>query len=372
MNDPPKQPRTAQGEQSLGRDFYVDSGRFAQERDKIFARSWLMIGRADELTKAGAYRGVTIGGQPAVLVRGHDGRLRAFHNVCRHRGATIVEDGDGCFDKPSMVCPYHAWSYDLQGQLIGAPNMAGVENFAREQYGLKPIRVESTHGFLFARLDGSDEPLARWLAPLERHLSASAAERLLCARRIEYEVRANWKLLFENYSECYHCPTVHPALNRLTPYKGASNEVQEGPILGGPMNLADGIESMSTSGQRVGGWLPGLDDQSRRAVFYFTVFPSCFLSFHPDYLLVHRIEPQAVDATRVICEFLFDPRAVADPTFDPADAVEFWDLTNRQDWDVCQRVQQGARSTAFGPGPLSNLESVVAAFDRHYRSVMSA
>lgn len=362
--------RTAQGQYSLGREFYVDGELFAREREIIFARSWILLGRDDQWNAARAFCATEIGGQPIVVLRGDDHRLRGFHNVCRHRGATLLSQGKGCLEKEAITCPYHAWSYDLNGKLVGAPNMAGVESFARDQHGLRPIRVESHEGFVFAHGGAPDKQLTEFLAPVAAHLRRSGAQDLVLARSIAYDVHANWKLIFENYSECYHCPTVHPALNRLTPYRGASNESHDGPILGGPMGLADGIESMSISGRRAGCWLPGLSAEDRRAVFYFTVFPSCFLSFHPDYLLVHRLVPQAVDRTQVVCEFLFHADSAAQPGFDPREVVEFWDLTNRQDWEVCERVQEGARSTAFAPGPLSDLESVVAAFDRHYRQAL--
>jgi Rieske 2Fe-2S family protein len=362
--------RSALGQRSLERKFYVDPALFDRELEWIFARAWIMLGREQDCRKPRTARATTVGGQPIVIVRGDDGQLRGFHNVCRHRGATVANEGIACLEKPTLTCPYHAWSYDLAGNLVGAPNMMCVENFERDRYGLKPIHVKLSDGFVWVSLAGQPGDAASYFEPLTVHLRSSGAEGLINTQTIEYEVRANWKLLFENYSECYHCPTVHPALNRLTPYKGASNEVLEGPILGGPMSLAEGVETMSTSGKYCGRALPGLSDDQRRSVYYFTVFPSCFLSFHPDYLLVHRIEPLAVDRTRVACEFLFHPDAAARANFDPRDAVEFWDLTNRQDWEVCERVQQGARSSAFAPGPLSDLESVVAAFDRHYLSVM--
>lgn len=362
--------RTAQGQYSLGREFYVDQDLFAREQETIFARTWQMMGRESELSAPRSYRSTTVGGQPIVLVRGDDGILRGFHNVCRHRGALVVDAGQGCLEKSTITCPYHAWSYDFSGQLVGAPNMAGVEDFSRQDHGLHSVRVETAYGFCFVTLDADAASLDEFLLPVREHLISSGATDLHSGARLEYDIHANWKLMFENYSECYHCPTVHPALNRLTPYRGASNERQDGPILGGPMGLADGVESMSGSGKRVACPLPGRSAAEQRAVFYFTVFPSFFLSFHPDYLLVHRLEPQAVDRTRIVCEFLFHPSVAEDKRFDPRDAVEFWDVTNRQDWEVCERVQSGARSSAFSPGPLSNLESIVAAFDRHYRSTM--
>ncbi len=362
--------RSAAGAHSLGREFFVDQELFAREQANIFARSWLLLGRSSDWERANSFATMEIGGQPVVVVRSADGILRGFHNVCRHRGATVVDGEKGCLEKGLMTCPYHAWSYDLTGQLIGAPNMASVENFQRANYRLQPFHIQTAHGFVFGNLSDQPPELASALKTVESHLKDWGVAELALGARLEYQVRANWKLLFENYSECYHCPTVHPALNRLTPYKGSDNESQDGPILGGPMNLADGIATMSTTGKLAGCPIPGLDSKQLRSVYYFTVFPSFFFSFHPDYLLIHRLEPQRVDATRVICEFLFHPAVLSDASFDPSGAVEFWDMTNRQDWEVCERVQSGARSTAFAPGPLSNLESIVAAFDRHYRKVM--
>lgn len=364
--------RSAHGAQSLGREFYIDRDLFAREQEKIFARSWLMLGRTAEWSEPNAFAALELGGQPVLIVRSADGSLRGFHNVCRHRGAQILTERKGCLEKGLLTCPYHAWSYDSMGRLIGAPNMAGVESFQRDDYRLKTFEVQSAHGFAFGNLSEHPTEIGSALAVVEPHLRHWRVAELECGARLEYEVQANWKLLFENFSECYHCPTVHPMLNRLTPYRGSDNESQEGPILGGPMNLADGIATMSTTGELAGCPIPGLDAKQQRSVYYFTVFPTGFVSFHPDYVLVHRLEPQQVDRTRVVCEFLFHPAVHAQSSFDPSGAVEFWDLTNRQDWEVCERVQAGAQSKAFAPGPLSNLESIVAAFDRHYRACLNA
>jgi Rieske 2Fe-2S family protein len=159
---------------------------------------------------------------------------------------------------------------------------------------------------------------------------------------------------------------VHPALNALTPYQASDNDFTSGPILGGPMYLADGVESMTRTSCHIAAPRPRLDSRQRRSVYYYTVFPSFFLSLHPDYVMIHRLQPVAVDRTLVHCDFFCHPDEVARPSFDPAPAVEFWDLTNRQDWHVCELVQQGAVSREFRPGPYAELESVVAAFDRHY------
>lgn len=138
------------------------------------------------------------------------------------------------------------------------------------------------------------------------------------------------------------------------------------------MQLSDDSESMSTNGKAVGGILPNLNADQRRAVAYYTVFPSFFLSAHPDYVLIHRIERAKVGSTKVVCQFLFHPDSIAMPNFDPAPAVDFWDLTNRQDWEVCELAHRGITNVAYEPGPYSDLESVVAAFDRHYHQVIKA
>lgn len=371
--------RSAQGALSLERNFYSDPAIYAREQTAIFSKSWLLLGRLNDHWPLGeishtAYKTLDVAGSPVVLLRtadGTDGAVRGFHNVCRHRGAMLLDEPSGCLEKGVVVCPYHAWSYDCLGRLVGAPNMADVESFQRTDYGLHPVRVETLHGFVFANLDRDACSVDSFLQPLERYLEAWSVAELETVVSLEYNVRANWKSIFENFNECYHCPTIHPALNRLTPYRNADNEFVDGPILGGPMRFADGIDTMSQSGARVGKWLPKLNENQRRTVCYFTVFPSFFISFHPDYVMVHRLEPLAVDSTKITCEFLFHPDSKLDPKFDPSLATDFWHLTNQQDWEVSERVQLGARSAYFQPGPLSNLEDIVAAFDRYYLSVVS-
>lgn len=357
---------------SLERRFYVDEQLFAREQSAIFSQSWFMLGRDSEWGQVAAptsacYKTFDMAGLPIVLTRTTDGSLRGFHNVCRHRGAAIVDQPFGCLEKGVLTCPYHGWSYDSAGYLVGAPNMFEVSGFRREEFGLRPVKIATAHGFIFASVLPGPPTIESVLSSIHSRLDQWSVGKLDIAATIEYDVHANWKLLFENYSECYHCPKVHPALNRLTPYRGSSNEWTCGAILGGPMSLADGIETMSLNGRFIGPPLPNLDADAMRSVYYFTVFPNFFLSLHPDYVLVHRLEPRSVNMTRVVCQFLLPADSIRAAGFNLQPALEFWDMTNRQDWSVCERVQRGARSPAFSPGPLSNLESIVAAFDRHYR-----
>jgi Rieske 2Fe-2S family protein len=193
---------------------------------------------------------------------------------------------------------------------------------------------------------------------------------LASAHQTVYEVDANWKLFFHNYSECYHCPSVHPHLNRLTPYRQTENDLDEGPVLGGPMWMSNAEGSMTMHGGRCAPPFDGLSPEERARVYYYTLFPSAFLSLHPDYVLVHRAQPLQIDRTRIVCDWLFHPEAMAAPGFDPQPAIDFWDLTNRQDWELCANAFRGVVSRAWRPGPYSELESQLAAFDRQYLAAL--
>jgi Rieske 2Fe-2S family protein len=243
--------------------------------------------------------------------------------------------------------------------------MENVPGFDTKDFGLHEIPSSVVAGFLWINFLPQDST-AEFLEPLANVFAAWQMSDLVVAAELQYVVKANWKLLFQNYSECYHCPTVHPALNRLTPYLGSSNELIRGPILGGPMQLAAGCGTMSENGELIGTVIPSLDLTQQRQVSYFTVFPNIFLSVHPDYALVHRLQRLSNRETEVVCQFLFQRQDRERPNFDPVRAVRFWDLTNRQDWEVCERAQLGMEDVGYRPGPYSNLESVVAAFDRHY------
>jgi Rieske 2Fe-2S family protein len=192
-------------------------------------------------------------------------------------------------------------------------------------------------------------------------------EELRSVHQTVYEVEANWKLFFQNYSECYHCPPVHKVLNKLTPYRGSVNDLDEGPFLGGPMKMSAGRgSSMTMSGRACGTTLGEVSGDDLGLVYYYTIFPSMFLSLHPDYVLVHRGVPVAASHTRIYCDWYFHPDAIDAPGFDPVEAIEFWDMTNREDWDLCTIAQQGISSRAYTPGPYAELESQLAAFDREY------
>ena len=361
--------RSSHGAMSLSREDVTCASIWKRESDRIFNRHWLCVGRASDLHPESKCLHVEIENNLLLVTRSSRNELKAFHNICRHRGSRLVDDSNCGTIGSKIVCPYHAWSYDRDGTLVAAPNMQEVDTFDRSEYGLRSVGCREWEGFIFVKLDGEsgfDEYISE-LNPLVKPWSIGDLAKHAV---IEYEVAANWKLIFQNYSECYHCPTVHPILNQLTPYKGSDNNLDSGAILGGPMMLSDNAKTMSMDGKAAAMPLPGLNETQKRSVAYYTLFPSKFLSVHPDYVLVHRLQRIATNKTKVVCEFLFHSAAIEDRSFSPTAALEFWDLTNRQDWHVCELAQSGMSADGYVPGPYSNLESVVAAFDRHYREVM--
>ena len=356
--------RSVSGARSLEARYYVSAEIFALETERIFRRDWLCVGRDDDTPEPGDYRTCEIEGEPLLLLRGDDGDVRGFANVCRHRGAVLCEKPRGRIPR-ALICPYHAWSYDRSGRLLAAPTMRS-DQLDTSALGLARVAAQSWQGFLFVNLSAHPRGLVETYAPMETRLAPWSLERLVEAHRLEYDVAANWKLLFQNYSECYHCPSVHPALSRMSASDSAANDILSGLFLGGPMQLEDGVDSMTTSRAACGSLFPGLSAIERRRVYYYTCFPTMFVSPHPDFVLVHRLHRIAVDRTHVVCQFLFSPEDVGEPSFDPRPAVEFWDLTNRQDWAVCESVQKGMASSRYEPGPYSDWESVLVEFDRHY------
>jgi Rieske 2Fe-2S family protein len=351
---------------------YTSAETYARERERIFDRAWLYAGRSATWTEPGAYSLFEIFGESIIIVRGQDGVLRGFYNVCRHRGTRLCERDAGKF-AGAIVCPYHAWTFKLDGALDAARNMSGVPDFDKADYPLHRIAVEEVAGCAFVNFEA--EPARRFgataaefLAPLAAKFERWDISSLVCARSISYDVAANWKLIVQNYSECYHCPVIHPQLDKLSPWDSGSNDLETGAILGGPMRLREAHDTMSVSG-RGRAPLGTVDRDDLRHVYYYAIFPATLLSLHPDYVMLHRVVPLGVDRSRVVCEWLFAPEAAGALGFDPSDVVDFWDVTNRQDWHVCELSQTGIASRAYTPGPYSGYESMLAAYDAHYRSI---
>ena len=346
--------------------YYTDAEVFARELEVFYRRKWVNVGRLEEMPARGSWIARTIAGDSILIVRRDDGAgVRAFYNVCRHRGTQLCEEPSG-EAAAGIRCPYHAWTYDLDGRLIGAPHMDGSTGFSRELFPLNRVDADVWDGFVFVRLEVTRATsLPDQLARLPQKFAAWRMGDLRRAHQVAYDVAANWKLIVQNYNECLHCPTLHPALNKLSHYLSGENESVDSCYIGGRMDLSDGAQTMSMDGTCARAPLPGLSDEERRHVYYYSVFPNFMLAPHPDYVLTHTLWPLAPDRTRIVCDWLVHPDEADRPDFDMSDATAFWDMTNRQDWHVCELAQRGISSRGYQPGPYSNREELLYAFDRY-------
>jgi glycine betaine catabolism A len=345
---------------------YTSAEVFAWERQHFFGGGWTCAGHGSRLPAPGDQLAVQTGAGSAIIVRGEDGVIRAFANTCRHRGHELLPcaggagtaDAGAAINAKAIVCPYHSWAFSLSGELRGAP---GYRELETRDWSLRELPAAEWHGLVF--VDGSGGaagplPLSS-LAPL---IAPYEPSRLVVAATHRYHAAANWKILTENYHECYHCPTIHPELCSVSAPHSGENYDSSGGWIGGWMSLRDGADTMSLDGHSGGVPLRGLAGDALRTVIYVGIFPNVLLSLHPDYVMTHVLAPTAADRTVIECTWAFAPEAVSSPGFDPSYAVDFWDLTNQQDWSACESVQRGLGSPFASPGPLSPSEDAVYSF----------
>jgi Rieske 2Fe-2S family protein len=338
---------------------YVDPAAWRRERDRVLFGEWFCIGRVDDLGLAATERVavVDVVGESVLVTRDGAGRLHAAYNVCRHRGSQIYPRPPGapalCEATGALRCPYHSWTYSLAGELLRAPHTEPGE-IDPADFALHPVGVQEWAGFAFVHLTPAGAaPVEDALARAAANLANYAMGDLVTGRTLSYEVAANYKVLAENYNECYHCGPVHPELTRLVPAFG-----------GGGAGLAwtDGIPhregawTFTTTGTTTRAPLPGLSEAERTRHKGELVHPNLMLSCSADHVAAFVLWPQDVDRTRIDCHLLFAREAVQDPGFDPSDAADLWDLVNRQDWAICESVQRGMSSRAYTHGWFAPME----------------
>ena len=356
-------PSAPAGTTTLPARYYCDPALFEREGERIHRAMWTAACPLEDLAEPGDYRLVEVAGDCLIVVRGQDGRVRAHHNVCRHRGTRMVEAESGRLPG-SIQCPYHAWTYGLDGTLRRAPHMDRVEGFSVADYPLAAAACEAWGGIVFVRVAEEGPDLREQLGPAASRLGPWRIGDLRSAHTEHYDLKANWKLVVQNFSECLHCPVIHPQLQRLSHYLSGENYPVTPGAVGSAMDLAEGAETMSTDGRLVGAPLPGLSGADRRRVGYDILLPGVMLCLHPDYVVRYLMRPLAVNRTRIRCDWLFSEETLSRAGFDPSRAVEFWHTTNQQDWRVSELAQHGIGSSAYRPGPYSNREDQLWQIDR--------
>jgi glycine betaine catabolism A len=359
-------------ETSLPGPAYTSEREFVREREAVLFADWFCIGREESVPEPGDYLAADVAGESILVVRATGG-LAGYYNLCRHRGSRLVpvagaQPADG--PRPSgcvggaIRCPYHGWTYGLDGTLRAAPFLPELRRY-RDQLSLHPVPVTTWGGFVFARLATAGGPLQDQLNGADARLAEYPLEQLRTGHRLVYRVAANWKVILENYNECYHCGPVHPELCELVPAfrRGGGDLDWDAGI-----PHRDGAYTFTLSGTTARAPFPGLSDRARTRHLGELVLPNLMLSLSADHVAAFTVWPHDAGHTTVVCDFLFHPDEIARADFDPRDAVAFWDLVNKQDWAICEQVQDGMRSRMFTAGYLAPMEQPSADVG-HYVSV---
>ena len=332
---------------------YTDPGIFAAEQERIFETQWTAAARAADLAAPGSFRTVSVGRESVVLLRDRDGALRAFLNVCRHRGARLCTAESGQV-KRALQCPYHAWTYGLDGSLVAAPNLTRMADIDRTAYGLAPVRLREWLGYAWVCL--ADDPpsfedtvidaVAQRLGG-KADIGAWDVGSLTVGRRVTYDVAANWKLIVENFMECYHCATIHPELTEVLPEFADGYAAQY--YVGHGAEFGAGIEGFTVDGSPGLDKIPGLGADHDRRYYAITVPPQVFINLVPDHVIFHRMYPVAADRTVIDCDWLYVEELVASGR-DVSHSVELFHRVNQQDFDACERCQLTMSSRAYANG----------------------
>ncbi len=349
---------------------YTSPAVYEEERERLFFRGWFCIGRSEEVPASGDYLVRDVAGESVFVVRNRDGELRAFYNVCAHRGTRILDDEPACGSVgKAFKCPYHAWSYDLDGKLLATPNVHEDEQFERAEYRLTSVGVGEHGGFLFVSLAAEPVGLEMWLRNSNETITdfdRYRLDELRLARRITYDVAANWKIVVENYNECLHCPQIHPELVQVIPlYR--KGEVWDGETRDGGNEMAPGATSFTASGTSDLPKFPDLFPEDYGMYYGAFQFPNLMVNMHPDSVMAYLVYPKGPDRTTVVSEFYFRPEALALPGFDPSPTVDLWDLISRQDWAVCERAQIGVSSRSYKSGVYPRKDRLLFDFNERWR-----
>jgi glycine betaine catabolism A len=351
---------------------YTSLEVYDDEREKIWWGDWVCVGRAEEVPNPGDYMTRDIAGESIFIVRNAQDELHAFYNVCSHRGTKFVDDGAGHVRR-AFKCPYHAWTYDLDGLLIGTPNVKEDEYFDRSEFPLHRVHVDHYAGFVFVNM--ATEPKRTMMEALTQGAETITAferfkmDELRIGVRLVYEVDANWKIVVENYNECLHCPTIHPELVQVVPLF-RFGEVWDEDIRDDGNRMVEGATSFTATGKSSLPPLPGLEPEDHDMYYGTYEFPNLMLNLHPDCAMYYIGYPKGPNHTKVVSEYLFRPETIADPNFAPEPVVEFWDTISKQDWSVCARAQTGVGSRAFTTGVYPRQDRFLYWFNEEYRLAM--
>ena len=352
---------------SFSREEYTSVENFAKEMAEIFEKRWCYVGRADQLMHIGDRLVANVGTESIIAVRNREGDLRAYFNVCQHRGSQLC-DASGSGHGAAITCPYHAWSYSLDGKLVGAIHH-DKESFDRDGISLSPVKIDEWQGLLFVNLDSNAEPLIDWFECLyskPRDLEQFKMGTLKSVFTSTDEVQANWKVLVENYSECLHCSVVHPELCETVPvYKTGKTTQDERSDWGA--SLAEGKTAISFAQDENLPLIPSMDEMDDYSVFGAYVYPNMLIDVMPTCVAVSTYIPRSATHTTVVTDYLFPAEVAANPPVSLKPTLDFNEMVNAQDFAVSERVQRGVTSKAFSQAYHTEMEKYAQRFVKQYR-----
>ena len=319
--------------------WYVDARIAELEARTVFSKTWQMVGRVEQVQTSGQFVTANVAGEPVVVVRGNDGVLRAFFNVCRHHAAAVVTEP--CGQTSILHCPYHGWNYGLDGSLKGMPEFDGVKNFERQQNGLVPVKAETWEKFVFVNLDAQALSLAEFLGGLVKRVGPLGVGKLHHFDRRVYDIHCNWKVFVDNYLDGgYHVPHLHKGLNSVLDYKQYTIEIQDRYCLqSSPMVASE--EDAATGATRTG-------DRA----WYFWQYPNLMINCYEGYMDTNLVLPIDVDRCRVIFDFYFGDVSDARRAYNQQ-SVAVGARVQDEDLGICEAVQRGLKSRAYRAGRLS-------------------
>ena len=339
-------------EKSLDKQYYFSDEIYDKELDRIFYSDWVCCGREEDIHSAGEYKIFNIGNENLFIIRDKDNEIRVFHNFCKHRGCQILKDEQSSPLKRNIRCPYHSWVYNFDGSLYKAPHLD--VDIKDKRFHLNGVKTKTWGGFIFINLDNNPSSFEEYVKELSAQFIHYPLDELVSSKSYQYEVSANWKVIVENYNECYHCAGVHPELVSIVPaFKengGNGLDWNEG------IPHKTGANTFTFTGTTNREPFPGLNQSEKDNHFGQALYPNLMMSLSMDHVAAFILRPLSPTQTIIDCRILFHPDEVVKSEFNPNDASEFWDLVNQQDWDICEQVQKGMQSNTFKHGYYSPME----------------
>jgi glycine betaine catabolism A len=366
----------------LPADAYFDPRQYERELQRIWYRNWIYVGRSSDVAAPRSFRTFELGDQRILLVRDDGGALQGFHNTCRHRGAALCRESEGVMRSGAIICPYHAWVYNLQGDLLRTSSKAQAAGFDIADYPLYRVQVHEWSGFIFVALAENPPAFERLFDLPVNRLDAWPLKDLVVGHVLEKRIEANWKIFWENYNECLHCPGVHPKLSSLVPIYGrglleerddpnwSQHLADSDPKFKG--GLREGAATWSTDGRMTGVAFANVSEEDRRVGHvYLTGLPSMFIVGHVDYVRVVRLRPLGPELTELRVEYLFSPETLASPGFEMRNVVDFTNLVMTEDAEVCELNQRGLRAAPHARGVVMPEEYVIRQFHEWVHSELA-